>query len=570
MNIKFCFSIIFLLTISQIAVSQNKCERLFPAVKNNDSLTLVNLLDSGANINQVDINGATPLMWATYNQNINLVKLLIGRNADYSLRGIIYEQGDDFYYGSLLALSAGKNNLELTKYFVEDLKLNINQREYSLFYKADTAWTPLQWAVSRENEEIAKYLISKGANVNICDHNGYAPIFLAIIKNNFDLTKLLIDKDADLDYKVPSKNEDYGGFSAIHFASIIDSAENIIQLLLDNDVDINQKIVDSLYYGGYTPLFFSILTENFDTFTFLLQKGADINLKNADGYTPLLYAIDYELDNFISELLKNEADVNITGSNNVSPLMLATQLNLDFSIYEKLIDFGADVNTTIADTADYWDNPGYSALHFACAEMNKYRLAELLIQNGADINAKDVYSNTPLHLSVSDEHNFALSKLLIENGVSINDKNIDGQTPLHNACMYNENIKTVELLIQNGAEVNIKDNEGWTPIMYSGFYGNIQIMKFLLDNGADIDLKNDADYAIWDLKRTDGSTILFNLVKNGDLDLVKLFVKKGADINAENVDGETPIILAKEYQHKKIEKYLKRKGAKLTGTNIKQ
>ncbi|MBN2663543.1 MAG: ankyrin repeat domain-containing protein [Bacteroidales bacterium] len=570
MNIKFYFSIIFLLLASQFVSSQNRCERLFPSVKNNDSLTLVNLLDSGANINQIDENGATPLMWATYNKNMNIVKLLIDRNADFTIRGAIYEENDDFYYGSLLAISAGKNDFELTKYFVENLKLDINQHEYSLFYKSDTGWTPLQWAVSRENEEITNYLLLHGADVNICDHNGYAPLFLSLIKNNYELTKLLIDNGADLNYLVPSKNEDYGGFGAMHFASIVDSAENIIQLLLDNDVDINQKIVDSVYYGGYTALHFSILIENIDNFKFLILKGADVNIKNADGYTPLLYAIDYELDDFITELLKNEADVNITGANNISPLLLASQLDLDFNIYEKLIDLGADINATIADTADYWDNPGYTALHFTCSEMDKYRLAELLLHKGADVNAKDVYSNTPLQLSVSDDHNFALSKLLIENGALVTDKNIDGQTPLHLACMYNEDTKTVDLLIQNGAELNVKDNNGWTPVMYAAFYGNIEIMKFLMDKGADIELKNDDDFAIWDLRRADGSTVLFNLVKEGDFDLVKLFVKKGADINAVNSYGETPIIIAKEYEHKKIEKYLKRKGAKLTGTNIKQ
>jgi len=570
MNFKTILLLTTLLFSSQLFYSQNKCERLFPAVKSNDSLALTNLLDSGVNINQIDGNGATPLMWATYNGNLNLVKFLIDRNADYSLRGVIYDESESYYYGSLLALSAGKKYFDLTKYFVEELKLDINQREYSIYYNVDTGWTPLQWAVSENNIEIMDYLLQKGADPNICDQQGYAPIFLSIIGNEVDITRKLIDSGANISYRVPPENEDYGGFTAIHFASFTDSAENMIQLLLDNDADINDQVTDSLYYGGYSPLHFAILIENMGNFKYLLDHDADLSIKDAAGYTPLLTAIDYELSDFVTELLKNDVDVNIGTDINITPLHLASMVDTDLDIYKKIIDLGADVNATISDTASYWDNPGYTPLHFICSEIDKYKLAEILIENDANVNAKDAYSTTPLHISCSYIHTFAITKLLVENGADVNDKDIDGLTPLHMVCMYQEEIKTAELLIQNGAEINIKDNEGWTPVMYAALYGNIELMKLLMENDADIDLENDTGYSLWEMKRTDGSNILFNFVKDGDLDMVKMFVKRGADINAVNDAGETPIILAREYGHKKIERYLKRKGATLTGDKTDQ
>lgn len=555
--------LLFIIIFPQLLLSQNKCEKLIPAVKSNDLSQLTELINNGANVNQVDEYGATPIMWATFNNNIEMVKFLISRNADLELRGTIYDEELDQDYGSLLAITCAKGYMELTKYFLEDLKLDINQKEYSKHYKSDTGWTPLLWAAYNNNEQLIDYLLTKGADPNIADINGYIALHLAIVENNIQLIEKLIKKNANINTCVPTYNENYGGFYPIHFASIVDSADKIIKILINNGADINKQIIDTAFYGGFTPIHLSILDKNINSFNSLIKYGANINIKNSDGSSPLLYAIDYEAVDFANILIQNNADVNIADNKSMTPLILASKNNFELDFYKKLINNKANLNATIADTAADWNDPGFSALHFACSDYDKIELAKLLVKSGADINIKDVHSYTPLHIACAN-NNYNLIKFLIENGAAINDKDIDGLTPLHFSCIYSKSSEIPELLVKNGASINVKNTEGWTPIMAAALYGNTETIKYLMDNNADIELKNDLDDRFWEITRLDGSNILFDFIKEGDYKMVKFLVNNGANINAQNDRGETPLILSKEYEHKKIERFLKRKGAKIS------
>ena len=127
---------------------------------------------------------------------------------------------------------------------------------------------------------------------------------------------------------------------------------------------------------------------------------------------------------------------------------------------------GADVNAT--------DMIGRTPLHYAAGVLYKEwvegenaeglvvrtkEITELLIANGADVNAKDdVLEFTPLHLAAEYGHK-EIAESLIAKGADVNAKTNSGRTPLHLAA-YHGQTEIVELLIAKGADVNAKD-EAW-------------------------------------------------------------------------------------------------------------
>ena len=116
---------------------------------------------------------------------------------------------------------------------------------------------------------------------------------------------------------------------------------------------------------------------------------------------------------------------------------------------------GADVNAK--------DKGGLTPLHSATLR-NAVEIAEFLLNNGADVNAKNYYDGlTPLHIAVMRNAVEGV-EFLLNNGADVNAKNYhNGLTPLHIAVMRNV-FRVAELLLNNGADVNAKNSDGWTPL----------------------------------------------------------------------------------------------------------
>ncbi|MBQ4875150.1 MAG: ankyrin repeat domain-containing protein, partial [Rickettsiaceae bacterium H1] len=133
-----------------------------------------------------------------------------------------------------------------------------------------------------------------------------------------------------------------------------------------------------------------------------------------------------------------------------------------------------------------------------------------------------------------------IAKLLIDSGANVNAKGRLNRTPLFLA-VCNGHTEIVKALIDAGVDVDAQDGFNWTALMYVAREGNSDIAKLLIDSGANVNAKGR-------LNRTP----LFLAVCNGHTEIVKALIDAGADVTVEDNSGITDLDIAVEKQLKEI------------------
>lgn len=186
---------------------------------------------------------------------------------------------------------------------------------------------------------------------------------------------------------------------------------------------------------------------------------------------------------------------------------------------------------------------GGTSLHIACLKGFDAIVKELL-ERGANINCVDATGNTalgtPLGYSISSQHK-AICQLLLEYGADIHSKDRNGNTYLHN--LYHASM--VPWLIDNGIDVDTRGKADLTPLQSicnreDTSNSTIETAQALIIHGANINANTGAK----------GMTPLhYACAHNHNINLVKLFLTYGADVNAKTMDdnADTPVELAQNY-----------------------
>ncbi len=198
-----------------------------------------------------------------------------------------------------------------------------------------------------------------------------------------------------------------------------------------------------------------------------------------------------------------------------------------------------------------------SFLVFACGSADK-RSIKADSSNCTDNNinsdgANDKYGNSALIYAATNGYGGCAAHL-IENGADPNAPDKWGTTPMVAASINNMD-HIVTLLVQKKADIETPNKNGLTPLMLAAQAGNLNATKALLNNNANV---NAIDKA--------GNTALIYSCSNSNsnLELVKLLVDKGADINVQGGLGTALAAAQKSNQAKKAQ-YLQEKGAKSAG-----
>ena len=256
----------------------------------------------------------------------------------------------------------------------------------------------------------------------------------------------------------------------------------------------------------------------------LLKEGADVNAHDKYGRSPLFIAVEADHRDVAELLIAHGADVNnipcvskslICSASVTDYLPLAAAANKEMA--ELLIAHGANVNA--------YDTHGDTPL----ATARNKDIAELLIAHGADVRARHKASEcSPLVNPVAGDR-MDVVEVLLANGADVNANCATGITPLYNVG----NKKMAELLIAHGADVNAKGRNGSTPLFHASLFDKLDVAECLIAHGAKVNARID-----------DGRTPLFFSVSGDHPDTAKLLLAHGADVNAANRNGETPLYMA--------------------------
>jgi cytohesin len=164
---------------------------------------------------------------------------------------------------------------------------------------------------------------------------------------------------------------------------------------------------------------------------------------------------------------------------------------------------------------------------------------------GTDVNVKGGFADgTPLHYAAANGHK-EIAELLIEKGADMNAKDEDGGTPLDVAIKYKQT-ETVDLLRKHGGISGAADS-----IHLAAAVGNIEAVKQHLAAGVDVTAKG---YR--------GFTPLHYAARNGHKEIAELLITKGADVNAKDEDGNTPLDKAIKRNHTETADLLRKHGTK--------
>lgn len=226
----------------------------------------------------------------------------------------------------------------------------------------------------------------------------------------------------------------------------------------------------------------------------------------------------------IRAALEDGADVNEERKGK-HPLQTAIAYSAKVPVISILIDAGADVNAR--------DKYGCTALHEALKKFDHFEIAKLLLAAGADVNAQDKEGRTPLiELIVNDQVWLGFTKhsyedffsLLHDAGADISLCDNKGKSPLHFAINTEESDMAL-ILLEAGADPNARDCYGTTPIMRAVEWSPsdegdsldtiCMHIRQLLEYGADISAKDDSGFTALDYARMHHAPMkLVRLIKN--------------------------------------------------------
>ena len=283
----------------------------------------------------------------------------------------------------------------------------------------------------------------------------------------------------------------------------------------------------------------------------LTPSMQNLNMDDVPRHTFLPESVNTTLSTHLPQVSDATEKVR-KADNQRTALHKAAKSGEELYIVEILLENGADVNAKTAD--------GTTALHLA-AQYGNENAARVLLEHGANVHArmvppkddlmgrKFVGGRTTLHWAAVEGHD-AVVELLLDHHADPGAKNTTYRTPLQEAIMHGNEL-VARVLIKRGAPIDDQDDEAWTPLHQASHAagrlnaqkGQAAIAELLLDSGAHIDAVT-ADSSVWGNDNHCRCTPLLLAAATNAIEVAELLVKRGADLRACRKRGWTAIHVA--------------------------
>ena len=294
---------------------------LVTAVTCGDDEMLQRVLQSGADVEARGPDGMSPLMHAVWHSQEKIAAVLISRGAKVDVPTAGWtplhkacELGDLAMMNLLLANEANieaKSPKTLVIKKPNPVKSKTaepswsSEEEDSDSTDGDRGWTPLLRAANTGKEDIVRRLLDQNADIEARNPTKATPLICASGMRHEAIVDLLILRGANLEA------EDEFGWKSLHRTLSTRGGERVAQLLLDHNANINCGDM-----SGKTPLHHAVEKNDEDMTTFLLHAGAQLEARDIAQRTPLFTAIECRLENMVYVLLEFGADASARDKNN--------------------------------------------------------------------------------------------------------------------------------------------------------------------------------------------------------------------------------------------------------------
>lgn len=293
--------------------------------------------------------------------------------------------------------------------------------------------TPLLLAIKNKNIDDIKLFLKKGASLDEVDQLDSDAIDYCLLYYDYDITSYLVENmpktywNFDTISKVIAKANDYR-----FIQKVISFVDNF------NVCDENKKTILMLASQYNTDV---------RVVKYILDKGADIQLKNANEWTALMYAARYNPNPYIVEDLILRGSDCTANSVGLTPIMLAA-CNPNSGVLFQLLKHQSNVN----DATDQ----GKTALMYACENQQEPASLKLLIDAGADVNKQDLIGKTALMYAAQNYKTPDSIYLLISAGADMSIMDHSGKTAneylAENTSLSNTNLSKTVDVIKNQSE----------------------------------------------------------------------------------------------------------------------
>jgi ankyrin repeat protein len=457
------------------------------AAGNRDQALL--MIDQGADVNALQSDGTSALLYAIYQDDLELVTALVNAGADVNQR--------NEYGANTMGEAAMSGNTEMLRVLLANgADANLANLEGE---------TPLMVVARTGNVPAAELLLEYGADINAREQwGGQSAAMWAASQHHPAMLETLIAHGADIDMKGFARLWDHtmmneprpkdmnnGGFSPLHYAAR-EGCTECIKVLAKGGADLNTIDPDRV-----SPLNLALINMHFETAVALIEAGADINQWDIFGRAPLFNAVDLH-----------------TMPTGGRPDIPSNDVTTGYDVAKLLLEKGANPNMQLKLRPPYRnavfdrgaDNPlsnGATPLLRAARSADTASV-KLLLEHGALVDLPNASGHTPLH-AVSgiqwaaaptrgrfktEEDSIETIRVLLDAGADINaltgdpsvrpDKNVipdsaadmdrygrgsvfaDGQTALHASAKMGWN-KITQYLIDNGIAQEVRDSAGRTP-----------------------------------------------------------------------------------------------------------